>query len=348
MKPRTLAIVAAVLGLLVAGTFVRGPLAPVQLPAETIVGGLPLGFRITNTILAAWLSMAVLLILMYKATHFRFERMSLVPSGVQNVVEGIVEPLLNLVEGVAGAHWGRRFFPLVMTIFLFIMTSAWLALVPGFGTIGLVEEAHAGSGHHFSAVDLGPVRLAFYLEPVALGGAKEKPKEEPAIAQPEHQEHPATKASGSVEGELVPLLRSANTDLNTPLALALVAVFFIELWGLRAHGFSYLKRFVNVGSLLRGKPMGLIELYIGLVETIAEVARLISFTFRLFGNMLAGEILLAVITFLVPFGLGVAFYGLELLVGFVQALVFGMLTLVFASMAVAGHGEEPAEAGHHH
>ena len=344
MKPRTLIIVAAVLGLLVAGTFVRGPLPPVQLPAETIVGGLPFGFRITNTILAAWLTMAVLLILMYKATHFRFERMSLVPSGVQNVVEGIVEPLLNLVEGVAGAHWGRRFFPLVMTIFLFIMTSAWLALVPGFGTIGLVEKPHAGSGHHFSAVDLGPLRLAFYLDPVALGGAKEKSKEEPAAVK---EEHPEPKTAGSVEGELVPFLRSANTDLNTPLALALVAVFFIELWGLRAHGFSYVKRFVNVGSLLRGKPMGLIDLYIGLVETIAEVARLISFTFRLFGNMLAGEILLAVITFLVPFGLGVAFYGLELLVGFVQALVFGMLTLVFASMAVAGHGEEPAEAGHH-
>lgn len=337
MRPRALLVAAAVLGLLVAGLFVRGPLPPVQLPAETILGGLPFGFRITNTILAAWLSIAVLLFLVYKATGFRFERMSLVPSGTQNLVEGIVEPLLNLVEGVAGAHWGRRFFPLVATIFLFIMTSAWLALLPGFGTIGLVEPAHGGKGHSFATVDLAGLRLAFYLQPVALGA-----KEEAAPAKEE------AHGSEGLVGELVPLLRSANTDLNTPLALALVAVFFVELWGLQAHGLSYLKRFVNLGGLLRGKPMGFIELYIGLVEAIAEVARLISFTFRLFGNMLAGEILLAVIIFLVPFGLGIIFYGLEILVGFVQALVFGMLTLVFASMAVAGHGDEEAAGSGHH
>jgi len=92
--------------------------------------------------------------------------------------------------------------------------------------------------------------------------------------------------------------------------------------------------------------MGIIDLFVGVLEFIAELARLISFTFRLFGNMLAGEILLLVMTFMIPLLLAVPFYGLELFVGVIQAFVFAMLTLVFGALAVAGHGEEHAEEAH--
>ena len=137
------------------------------------------------------------------------------------------------------------------------------------------------------------------------------------------------------------LLRPAGTDLNMPLALALVSFVFVETLGLRAFGFRYLGKFIRVGNLLRGRIFtGLIDLFVGLLEAVSELVRVVSFTFRLFGNMLAGEILLLVSAFLVAFVFTVPFYGLELLVGFVQALIFAGLTLVFASVALTPHEEE--------
>jgi F-type H+-transporting ATPase subunit a len=134
-------------------------------------------------------------------------------------------------------------------------------------------------------------------------------------------------------------------------SLAVVSVVFIEWWGISTLGFfAYGSKFFNVGPLLRGKPTGIIDLLVGLIEFVAEVARLISFSFRLFGNIIAGEILLLIMTFLLPFFFVAisAFYGLEILVGAIQALVFGMLTLVFAVMAVSGHGGEGEHAEESH
>jgi F-type H+-transporting ATPase subunit a len=139
---------------------------------------------------------------------------------------------------------------------------------------------------------------------------------------------------------LVPYFRSMNTDINSPLSIAIMALIFIEFWGITTLGvFKYAGKFFNVSS-----P---INFFVGILEFIAEIARLISFTFRLFGNMLAGEILLLVMTFLVPFLVALPFYGLEVFVGVIQAFVFAMLTLVFAVLAVStheDHGEhEPIE-----
>lgn len=144
------------------------------------------------------------------------------------------------------------------------------------------------------------------------------------------------------EGEpLYPLLRSAGTDLNMPLALALVSFVFVEYWGLRELGWHYVGKFIRLGNLLRGRVlMGLIDLFVGVLEAFSEVVRVISFTFRLFGNMTAGETLLLVSAFLVSFVFTVPFYGLEILVGFVQALIFAGLTLVFAAVAITPHAEE--------
>jgi F-type H+-transporting ATPase subunit a len=138
------------------------------------------------------------------------------------------------------------------------------------------------------------------------------------------------------------LLRSAGTDINMPLALAVIAFLFFEIWGFKTHKFGYLKEFFRGPNPL--------ETFIGLIELLSHFIRVISFTFRLFGNMLAGEIVLFMMTFLLVFMVPIAFYGLELLVGGVQALIFMGLTLVFAVMAVATHGsheEEHSEAGAH-
>ena len=138
-----------------------------------------------------------------------------------------------------------------------------------------------------------------------------------------------------LDGEIkAHLLRSAGTDLNMPLALALISFVFVEYWGFRARGFSYLKKFFALGNLFRLRATGLIDAFVGFLELISELVRVVSFTFRLFGNMTAGEILVVMITFLVPFVATQFVFGLELLVGLIQAVIFAGLTLVFLSVAV--------------
>lgn len=151
----------------------------------------------------------------------------------------------------------------------------------------------------------------------------------------------------TVHGE--PLFRSANTDLNIPAALAVVAFCFIEYWGFKARGRSYLKTFFHFGPLLEaiqliltgkikagaaGLLNGLVALFAGLLEILSHLIRMVSFTFRLFGNMTAGMILVMIMLFLIPWVLPCIFYGLEAFFGFIQAMIFGGLTLGFACAAV--------------
>ena len=239
---------------------------------------------ISNTILSSWLTSLVLIgIFVIGASRLR-----LVPRGLQNLCEMVVEALLNFVEGVVGKEWGRRLFPVIATIFLFVALNAWMGLLPIYPSLGIFKW----DGHGWE-----------------LTGH---------------------------------LLRPAGTDLNMPLALALVSFGFVELCGLRALGFRYIGKFVRVRDLLRlpPRPTGLIDAFTGVLEAFSEFIRIISFTFRLFGNMTAGEILVLVMTFLIPLVATVAVYGLEILIGFIQAMIFAGLTLVFASMALTSHAAE--------
>ncbi len=264
----------------------------VELPSEGIFH--VSGFTITNTLIASWLTIIVLIGLFYACTR----RMKLIPGRLQNLAEVFIETLLNFVKGVAGENHARTLFPVVATIFLYVLTNAYLALLPFFGTIGITEH----------------------------------------------------------DGTFVPLFRAANTDINLPLSIALISFVCIEFWGLRALGFfRYLNSFFNFGqlrdgfiSLFKGKirpaisgiMFGFINLFVGILEVFSHFIRIISFTFRLFGNMTAGKILLLVVCFLVPLIATIPFYGLELLIGFIQALIFAGLTLVFGIIALAPHGEE--------
>ena len=141
--------------------------------------------------------------------------------------------------------------------------------------------------------------------------------------------------AGEGIGEIFPFFRAIATDLNLTLAVALWAVIFVQLWGVQTLGLgTNFGRFVGVGSAAVVK--GPIGAFVGFLEIISEVARVVSFTFRLFGNILAGEILLFMSAFLVPFLVATVFYGFEVFVGFIQAFVFAMLTLVFR-----GNGRRP-------
>ena len=148
---------------------------------------------------------------------------------------------------------------------------------------------------------------------------------------------------GQTAGLLVPYLRGASTDVNTTLAIAIVAMLTVQIWGFRALGVrGYGGKF-----LVNPISQGPIATFVGVLEGFGELTRTISFTFRLFGNMFAGEILLIAMAFLLPLIGIIPFMGLELFVGVIQAYIFAMLTLVFGVMAVASHGDHDSHAEEH-
>lgn len=321
-KGKLLVLGVIALVLIVVGRLFFGVRLPaIVVPAEPVGSFFGL-FPLTNTIVAAWLSILVLLLLSWAATR----NLQLVPTGMQNLVEAIIEAFLQPVEAVVGPVNARRFFPLVFGIFIFVLVSNWMGLLPGYGSITLIERGHEDEA--LPAVDLGFTKLAIYgLGPAPAGeaGAGGEPAAGP----------------GQVVGTPVPFLRGATTDINMTLAIALVAMAFVEYMGFKTLGLTgYGGKFINLGEFRRsGVFMGAIFFFVGLLEIVAEIARIISFTFRLFGNIFAGEVLLVVIGFLIPWVATVPFLGLELFVGFVQAFVFAMLTTVFAAMAIVSHGD---------
>ncbi len=202
------------------------------------------------------------------------------PSGFQNIIEMVFEGLLDLVDGVTGnREQTRRFFPLVATIFIFVILINWVEVVPGLGTVG-VEEIHHG------------------------------------------------------EKVLLPFIRSAAADLNVTLVIALVAVVASQFMGITALGF---KKYAGKFLVSPFKKPYFVGTFVGILEIISEFAKIISFSFRLFGNIFAGEVLLTVMLMLVPLFIPLPFLFLEIFVGFIQALVFAMLTLVFMKMATEAH-----------
>jgi F-type H+-transporting ATPase subunit a len=273
-------------------SFLAVPKPQVELPSKVLFN--VAGFPITNTVIASWLTVIVLAIVFYVCTR----KMKLIPGKLQNLAEMAVEALLSFVKSVAGDKQARLLFPLVATIFIYVITNAYLALLPFFGTIVVTGQ----------------------------------------------------------EGTAVPLFRAANTDINVPLSIAIMSFIFVEFWGMKSLGaFRYLGEFFSFGQIGRGikdlftgkiRPaitniaFGFINLFVGMLEVFSHLIRIISFTFRLFGNMTAGEMLLLVSAFLIPLIFTIPFYGLELLIGFIQALIFAGLTLVFGTIAVAPMHEE--------
>ena len=357
--------IAVVLVLFLASLVVRAVPQPIiEIKGETIweitvlpgmgdlIGTLP----IRNTLLTSWLVVGCLAILAW----FSGRNLKTIPSGWQSFVESAVEGIRGLVVNTAGEKNGRRFFWVIATFMIFVAVTNWFALLPFFNVVGKVEEV---SPHHFrdeavvvretagfNIVPFGAKLVDIEVDESGCddleGEAKDTCVEEvraEGIAEAGEKEE---LKDGEKLAIIAPYFRSANTDLMSTLSLAVVSAIFVEFWGITALGFvAYSGKFFNFGALRKG-PMGFLDFFVGLLEFVAELVRLLSFSFRLFGNMLAGEILLLIMTFLLPFAfvfVGI-FYGLEIFVGAIQAFIFGMLTLVFASMAVAGHGDHEDEA----
>lgn len=325
------AILGGALGAALGFGFLGTPLAAIAIPAEPLFYNAP----VTNTMVATWMAIAVLLVISLVVRS----RLAPVPGRIQGIVEIILEFFLDLAENIAGREKARRFFPLVMTIFLFIMVANWMGILPGFGTIGWVEKPDVFAKHHgcvkgsdeyydcISHVNVQVFDDAGAVATLSPGSVGDD------VSVLAWQNDPK---EGKVAGVLIPFFRSANTDLNTTLAIAVVAMVMIHFWGFSALGLGHLGKFIN----FKEGPIGF---FVGILEAIAEAARLISFTFRLFGNIFAGEVLLAAIIFLIPLIGIIPFLGLELFVGLIQAFIFSMLTLVFATVATISHG-----GGDHH
>lgn len=232
-----------------------------------------LGFPITNSLLMTWIVMAVLI-----GFAFVFRaKLALIPGKLQAGVEWLFEGVLNYMsETLEDEKMARRFFPLIMTIFLFVLVANEMAFLPGIGSIG-VDNGHGG---------------------------------------------------------LTPLLRAPSADLNMTLALAIISFFTIEITGVIALGFfKYAGKYVNFSS-----PVNFV---VGIIELLSNIGRLISFSFRLFGNVFAGEVMIVVAMFFVAYLLPVPLMAFEVFVGFIQAVVFSMLTLFFIKLAIMEpHGDE--------
>ena len=340
-----LIIGATALLMIIGFTSLRSARPIVELKAETVVN---LGINVSNTMITALIVIVLLIVFAYFATR----KMSLIPSGIQNFFEMIVEALYNMVVGTAGEKHARRFFPVIATIFLYVVAANWFGLLPGVATIGKVEPMKSQSGE---ILDKGTVFSKVAGVQMILPGIPSWPPHEPKSialdlpgdATDQQKEVALQEATSDLKpdqqaGVLVPFLRSVNTDLNATLTLAIMSAIFVEFWGISSQGFfRYGSKFLNVKRLLKGDIFnGFIDFVVGILEFVAEAARLLSFTFRLFGNIFAGEMLFLVILYLLPVVALDLVYGMELFVGLIQAFIFAMLTLVFGVIAVTSHEED--------
>lgn len=223
-----------------------------------------MGMPITNSLVMSWIVVAVLVV----ATFVVRSKLSLNPGKFQLTLETLFAGFYTFIEeNLENSVLAKKFFPLLMTLILFIFTANFLEFIPGVESITFTHDGHT-----------------------------------------------------------VPLLRSLNADLNTTLALTLIVFFTIEITGIRRYGIKYFARFFNVHSF--------VGFFVGIIELISELVRLVSFSFRLFGNIFAGGVLIAVLTYFVPFILPAPFMMFEMFVGLLQAVIFALLTLFFVKMAL--------------
>ena len=274
--------------------FCLGLLEPAQhgLSQKAVEIARPFGFPITNSMVVSWIVAVGLIVFAQRSTR----RMSQVPGGAQNLFEWLIEGLYGLLESIIGRHLVERTFWFFATIFIFILASNWVGLIPGVGTIGWGHQTEHG----------------FIIEQ--------------------------------------PLLRGANADLNMTLAMALVFFACWIVWALQEVGVGgvFKELFAPKGDTTGVLRLLMIVVFFaaGCLEIVSILFRPVSLSFRLYGNVFAGENMLETMATIVP-GLGwllpIPFYFMELLVGLVQALVFMLLTAVF-TLLICQHHEEPGDA----
>lgn len=264
-----------------------------------------------EVIFGGWITNTLLctwisIIILFVLFYFGIRRRDLIPSGWQNFIEWMVESLLGLVESVSGKEKGRKFFPIVAPFFFFIFVANLLDVIPGVDTLGWFDRKPG---------DPTPLWGFFIIDHAS-------------------------------SNHIIPWIRPATTDLNLTLAMALVSVVITQIFGFISLGAgTHLNKYVNVRALRRG-GLGIVEFIVGLLEIVSELSRLISFSFRLFGNIFAGSILLAVFAFLLPAVANIIFIPFEIFIAGIQAFVFAFLTLLFLELGTTSHDHHDERHAH--
>ena len=270
-------------------------------------------FYLTNTLIMLVL-VDLLIVLLALGVRNAVRDNALSPKGIGAAMELAVEALYNLTETTAGKYT-KTIFPWFATIVILVLVGNLAKLIPIGETFGVLHETH-GEGHA--------------IRELWAGG-------------------PVTLLNEKGDYGIIPYFRGIPTDLNFTLALALIAVVAIQVIGFKAQGPAYLLKFFNVTNLFKKPFFGVMDFLVGVLELISEFAKVLSFAFRLFGNMFAGAVLLFLIS---SFAVVNVFFPsfilmFEFFIGLIQAFVFGMLTMVFMAQATKGHGgEEHAEEAH--
>ena len=328
------------------GPTILQPISPVVvLPAEP-TGLTIFGFEITNTILATLIADVVLILMAIGAWRFS-KSGNLVPKGFYNAFEAIIQFLWNTVEGATG-KFASKIFPVVGTIFMIIFVANIVKLVPGFESIGYMKEAHKDPAY-------APVKL-FQIGSLDVYTID---KGQPVPVEDHGEGHGAASGASGVHAieddhsapchacEVVPYLRGSATDLNFTFALAVIAVVMTQVYGVMALGPSYFSKFFQLKQLVTGGVFGIIDFGVGFLELILEFAKVLSFSFRLFGNIFAGTLLLSIVGALLPIIIPPGLYLFEIFFGLIQAYVFYLLATMFISMAlVSHHGDDHGDEHH--
>jgi F-type H+-transporting ATPase subunit a len=295
----------------IATTLLISPTRPyIQVAPETLSGKLILpligSIYLSNTITMMLVVDAIILIMAF-AVRQATRRGELIPKGIAGVLESAIEALYNLTETSAG-KWAKTIYPWFATITLIVLVANLTKLLPGVETIGFLEHHEKG----------------FAIKEIGLG-----------LSTVVNQE-----VDGGGGYIVIPWLRALSTDLNFTVALALISVVMTQVIGFRAQGFGYLSKYLNFRTMFKRPFFGFMDFLVGLLETISELAKVLSFSFRLFGNMFAGMVLMALVGSMLPIFIPSMILMFEFFIGLIQAFVFGMLTMVFMAQATRGHADE--------
>lgn len=279
------------------------------------------GLNVTNSLFTTWIGIITAVLLVF----FGMRRARIIPRGFQLILESIFLFFLDLSEKVLeDKKMAERAVPFIATIFVFVLMGNIFEVIPGVGSIGFFEGEEKAEISETTADVFGAS---------AVLAANDIRIDETFENKGENRAEPSLPAAAEhKERKFTPLFRPGSADLNTTTALALISVFITQIVGFKTLGIGYLKKFFNFKN-----P---IAFFVGILELISEFAKIISFSFRLFGNIFAGEVLLAVMLMLAPYFVPIPFYGLEIFVAVIQAFVFAMLTLVFIKLATISHTEE--------
>ena len=267
-----------------------------------------LGLPITNSMILSWIVMGLFILIgLYYSTNMKKRK----KPALFYLLHSLFLTIYNLIKSVLHEKI-IIFFPLLGAYFFYILMNNWTGMLPTVGSI-LIKPLITNE-----------IRVESHTQ--KLESSILQPEADPPL--PENSKEEGGGSSEDKHENKIPLLRANTADLNTTFALALVTVFMIQYYGFKYNGTGYLKKFFNFST-----P---IMFFVGILELISELARILSFSFRLFGNVLAGEILITIVAFLLPpvtSFIMVPFFTLEIMAGAIQALVFTMLSTVLIGMA---------------